>query len=105
MKKIEEKKFDVVKVSHHGSIKNTSNELAEIICSERYLISSNGIKHNHPDPQTLIKLLAANKNFKKQLYFNYRTENSSVFEKNELQKKYNYEIIYGSDEEYLVIEL
>ncbi|MGH0830069.1 MBL fold metallo-hydrolase [Bacillus pretiosus] len=101
---IGEDNFDLVKVSHHGSLKNTTNELAGILCSTRYLFSANGVK-KHPNPQTIIKLLAANSKFKKQLYFNYKTETSRVFEKNELQEKYNYEIINGNGEEPLLIEL
>jgi beta-lactamase superfamily II metal-dependent hydrolase len=105
LREIGEDNFDLVKVSHHGSLKNTPNELAEILCSTRYLFSTNGVKHHHPDSQTIIKLLAANSKFKKQLYFNYKTETSSIFEKNELQEKYNYEIINGNVEEPLVIQL
>lgn len=37
LKKLGEEKFDLVKVSHHGSLKNTSNELAKILCSNNYL--------------------------------------------------------------------
>lgn len=104
LKGIDEINFDFVKVSHHGSVKNISNELIEILCSTRYLFSTNGVKHNHPDSETIIKLLAANSKFKKKLYFNYNTETSSKFENKELQDKYNYEIVSVNDEKPLVIE-
>lgn len=97
--------FDVVKVAHHGSFKNITNELAKILISTKYLFSTNGVKHHHPDPQTIIKLLAANSHSKKQLYFNYKTQISSIFVNRELQEKYNYEIFEGNGGEPLVIEL
>jgi len=36
--------FDLVKVSHHGSFKNTTSELAKFLTSTRYLFSTNGSK-------------------------------------------------------------
>lgn len=41
--------FDAIKVSHHGSRRNTSPRLLELIDSPVYLISSDGRKHDHPD--------------------------------------------------------
>lgn len=102
---IGEDNFDLVKVAHHGSLKNTTKELAEILSSTKYLFSTNGVKHLHPDAQTIIKLLASNSKSKKRIYFNYKTETSSLFESEELQDKYNYEIVDGNGEEPLVIEL
>ncbi|MDA1762336.1 MBL fold metallo-hydrolase [Bacillus cereus] len=101
---MDEDDFDLVKISHHGSLKNTSNKLAEILGSTRYLFSTNGLKHHHPDAQSIIKLLAANSKFKKRLYFNYKTKTSSIFEKEELQEKYNYEIIIDDGEKPIVID-
>lgn len=102
---IGEVSFDLVKVAHHGSFKNTTNELAGILKSTKYLFSTNGAKHHHPDAHTIIKLLAANSEYEKQLYFNYKTEISSIFVNSGLQEKYNYELVEGNGEEPLVIEL
>ncbi|PEY50977.1 MBL fold metallo-hydrolase [Bacillus cereus] len=98
-------KFDVVKISHHGSIKNTNSELAKLLNSKRYLFSSNGHKYGHPDPGTIIKLLFANPQSEKYLYFNYETKTSKLFESKDLQKKYNYKAITGKEKEPIVIEL
>ncbi|MFC4409651.1 MBL fold metallo-hydrolase [Chungangia koreensis] len=105
LREIGEENFDLVKVSHHGSLKNTNYELASNLQSTKYLFSTNGFKHLHPDPQTIIKLLAANPMCEKQLYFNYKTETSNIFESTELQNKYNYKIITGNGEMPIVIEL
>ncbi|AYV69163.1 hypothetical protein C2I06_21225 [Niallia circulans] len=105
LREIGQESFDLVKVSHHGSFKNTTSELALKLQSPKYLFSTNGFKHQHPDPQTIMKLLAANPNCEKQLYFNYKTETFNLFKREELQNKYNYKLIAGNGEEPLVIEL
>ncbi|WP_416731779.1 MBL fold metallo-hydrolase [Fictibacillus sp. JL2B1089] len=105
LKEIGEVSFDLVKIAHHGSYKNTTNELVEMLNSTKYIFSTNGAKHHHPDAPTIIKLLAANSTCNKQLYFNYKTKISSMFVNNSLQEKYNYEIVEGNGEEPLVIEL
>ncbi|MGG0747254.1 MBL fold metallo-hydrolase [Priestia megaterium] len=105
LNKMGERNFNLVKVPHHGSMKNTTNELARNLLSNRYLFSTNGYRHQHPDPQTIIKLLFSNQQCEKQLYFNYKTKTSSIFESKELQDRYNYQIITGNGEEPLVIEI
>ncbi|WP_459211986.1 ComEC/Rec2 family competence protein [Aquimarina rhabdastrellae] len=62
-------KVDFVKLSHHGSQKNTSIELLKLIETEKYIISTNGDLHNHPDKLTLARIIQNNS--KAKLYFNY----------------------------------
>lgn len=50
-------KFDLVKVSHHGSNKNISNRLLEIIECDKFLISTDGTHHKHPDLATIAKII------------------------------------------------
>ena len=52
-------KVDIVKISHHGSRNNTSDELLEIIESDKYLISTDGKKYNHPDKETLSRIIVS----------------------------------------------
>lgn len=40
--------FDAIKISHHGSKGNTSPDLLEIIDSDNFFISTNGMKFKHP---------------------------------------------------------
>ncbi len=42
---------DAVKVSHHGSKGNTSDELMSLIESPRFLFSTNGAQFGHPDQE------------------------------------------------------
>lgn len=48
-------KFDMVKLPHHGSARNLSEEWAECIQSSRFLISADG--SGHPAKHTIAKLL------------------------------------------------
>lgn len=81
--------FDVIKVSHHGSQKNTSNELLEIINSKKYVFSTNGKGHNHPDNETIARIITKETEYTKELYFTYPLEAVKKFKNEELQEKYN----------------
>ncbi len=49
---------DVVKISHHGSRRNTSDELLQIIKSNHFIISANANKkHFHPNKETLCRII------------------------------------------------
>ena len=65
--------FDAIKVSHHGSLHNTSVELLSIADSPCFVISSDGRRHGHPDFEVLAEIVDRPAPFKRQLYFNYET--------------------------------
>ncbi|WP_066223720.1 ComEC/Rec2 family competence protein [Formosa haliotis] len=50
---------DFVKVSHHGSLNNTSQDLLSLIKSNNYIISTNGgtSKHKHPSRETIARIV------------------------------------------------
>ena len=69
-------KVDFVKMPHHGSKDNISNELLDLIECNNYIISTNGGNGNscHPDRETLGNILYHNKrDWTKcvNIYFNY----------------------------------
>ncbi|QRQ11509.1 AVAST type 1 anti-phage system MBL fold metallo-hydrolase Avs1a [Acinetobacter pittii] len=72
--------FDAIKISHHGSYRNTSPELLELIDSPIYFISSNGSKHGHPDIEPLIAIIDRPSEFSRTLYFNYSTATSRMLQ-------------------------
>ncbi len=68
---------DFVKVAHHGSKHNTSNELLDIIKCNHYLISTNGKIFRHPDRDSIAHILChpnRDRNEKVHLYFNCAVE-------------------------------
>ncbi|GKZ02646.1 MBL fold hydrolase [Paraclostridium bifermentans] len=64
--------FELVKISHHGSKFNTSSTMFDYIKSRRYLISTNGNLHRHPDLETIYKIIFKQNNHK-DIYFNYKS--------------------------------
>lgn len=47
--------FDVVKLSHHGSARNISEDWPKVLWGERYILCADG--RRHPSKQTIAKLL------------------------------------------------
>ncbi|ELE9247009.1 hypothetical protein RM352_003427 [Enterobacter kobei] len=79
---IEKLKIDVVKISHHGSKHNTTSELLSLINCNRFIISTDGSRpYNHPDIETIIKIIinAINDGFSK-IYFYFNYQFASEFE-------------------------
>lgn len=66
-------KVDFVKLSHHGSSANINQDFLDIIETNKYVISTNGKSHNHPDIEALSLLVvdAKLKDKKIELCFNY----------------------------------
>ena len=69
-------KVDFVKVAHHGSRNNISNELLDMIDCNNYLISTNGGEAQtcHPDREALANILCHEERGDSpvHLYFNYK---------------------------------
>lgn len=95
--------FDAIKLSHHGSIKNNFKLIENIKCN-RYLISTDGTKHRHPNQEIIAKILKCNKD-KKTIYFNYPLEICSTINKHILKEKYNYSLVVGDGNSSLIIEV
>ena len=60
---------DLIKLSHHGSKKNNPIEIFKIVDTKKYIISTNGDTHNHPDKATIARIVSTNS--KAKIYFNY----------------------------------
>lgn len=98
-------KFDLIKVAHHGSKNNTSIELLNYIDSENYIFSTNGLSHNHPDPETIARIINRKVEFTRKLYFNYVLDSIVPFKDKDLMRKYNYQIIESSNNDSLELNL
>lgn len=62
-------KVELFKLSHHGSQKNTSTELLDLIDTSNYIVSTNGDLHNHPDKATIARIVESSPSAR--IYFNY----------------------------------
>lgn len=75
-------KLDFVKISHHGSKHNTSQDFLSMIETQAFIISTNGLGHLHPDRVTIARILHHHPNAK--IYFNYENNIKSTFSSSEI---------------------
>jgi len=97
----EEKKLEVefVKISHHGSCKNTTKELLEVIDTSNYIISTSSEFHSHPDKRTLARIIDVNP--KATIYFNYDEVRKEIFSKKDFE---DFENFYAKNTSEYIIE-
>jgi hypothetical protein len=87
--------LDAFKVSHHGSARNTSRELLELVSCDKYLISTNGSHHGHPDKSALARIVQFGGK-EKEFIFNYETPEPSFWKT--WQDAYKYRTRYPAPE-------
>ncbi|MFT4847694.1 MAG: hypothetical protein ACI8ZO_000285 [Flavobacteriales bacterium] len=97
--------FDLIKISHHGSQNNTSLELLKMITSKKYIFSTNGRTHNHPDKETIARIVYEKTTYAKELFFTYPLASIDAFKDDVLKQKYNYQITEMNGSEPIKIEL
>ena len=86
-------RVDALKLSHHGSKKNTSKDLLALISCKRFLFSTNGVKHDHPNLQCVARIVVARRPGV-ELYFNYETKFNDPWKARTLQREYRYTAHY-----------
>ncbi len=98
-------RLDAFKVCHHGSMRNVSPALQGKLAAARCLISTNGVKHEHPHREGVARLIHYGEPGGR-LTFNYRTEQTRVWDDPLLRKKHGYAIELPEEgEEGAVVEL
>lgn len=73
-------KVDAVKMSHHGSRHNISEDLMKLIDAKHFLISTNGSIHKHPD-KAAIEAVIQGSTRKPVLWFNYSSKQTAAWAK------------------------
>lgn len=97
--------FDLVKISHHGSDKNTSLELLKLIDCSKFIISTDGKKHGHPALSTFAKIIHESCGRPLEVYCNYQTNNSKLMEKLIESCDFQCSFIYPESDQNLIIKL
>lgn len=87
-------RLDLFKLCHHGSKGNLSPELVTLIDCTRFAISTDGTRHNHPDPQSIARLLVADPERPKVFYFNTRQPNALRWDTPALREQWNYTCVF-----------
>lgn len=96
---------DLFKVPHHGSHGNCTRELVERLDCRRHVISTDGSRHGHPDPQAIARLLKYGPPGRKELHCNYRTARTTPWNDDALQALHNYDIFFPADSDVLEIDI
>jgi len=86
---------DVLKVPHHGSVRNSTEDFFDKITADTYIISADG-RHHNPDFETLAWIVTcANKQERKvQLICTNETDSSKKLLKQYKQSEYGYRLEY-----------
>ena len=104
-RRVETLPVDLLKVSHHGGRKNTSNELLQGIACKRFLFSTDGSSFNHPHDESVGRAIMAG-GTGSTLYFNYRSDVNERWDTFRLKREYGYEAVYPEPgTEGLVVEV
>ena len=84
--------LDMFKVPHHGSKANINKNLISKVKCSRYLFSTNGTTHGHPNAEAIARVLKHGKhgNFPTELVFNYKTLYNRIWDNQGLKDTYNY---------------
>jgi hypothetical protein len=86
---------DAFKLPHHGSRKNLDPELLEVVDTSRYLFSTNGSQYRHPDKQTVARIVSRQRTC--ELWFNYRSDFTRVWDDDELREEWRYQSVFPQD--------
>jgi beta-lactamase superfamily II metal-dependent hydrolase len=88
----------IFKLAHHGSKYNLSKELLGCVDCQRYLVSTNGTRHHHPDPEAIARVLMFGGE-SPELIFNYRREEQRRWDDDRLRRQYSYTTVYPTGDE------
>lgn len=90
-------RLDCLKVSHHGSKANSSPSLLRILDCRRFAFSTDGSRHDHPDRETIARILKNDPERAKTLIFNFRQPNTECWDDADLMRRWRYECVFPPD--------
>ena len=99
----EPQRFGIVKVSHHGSKRNTSPDLLSHLQADHFVVSTSGALHAHPDIETLLWIASTQKGAC--LHFNYPTPRAKAISSLGLREKFGHSVHIGEENSVLRLEI
>jgi beta-lactamase superfamily II metal-dependent hydrolase len=85
-------KIDAVKLSHHGSRGNVTNDLLKAVRADHYIISTNGAMFNHPDDEAIARVILHG-GPKPTLWFNYGNDRNRRWDDEDLRRQHDYVVV------------
>jgi hypothetical protein len=95
---------DALKLSHHGSKKNTDGDLIERLRCSRYLVSTNGRIYGHPNNAALARVVVHGGD-EPTLCFNYRTARTQPWDEKSLRARFGYQTAFTDEGSALEVDL
>jgi hypothetical protein len=96
-RKLDRLPIDACKLSHHGSKGNTSKELLSLLDCRRFLVSTSGVKHDHPDQECIARILVQKRSVPVHLHFNYESDFNRMWKPDQVQKDHRYVAHFPAD--------
>jgi beta-lactamase superfamily II metal-dependent hydrolase len=81
------------KLAHHGSKKSNLDQLMQKISTANMLISSDGSRYKHPDPECIARLITYN-GPGLSFHFNYCSKRNETWKDVSLQRKHSFKAFY-----------
>lgn len=86
-------KLNAWKLAHHGSKGSTLDKLMKKIQCKKIMVSTDGSRYQHPDPECIAKCILHN-GPGVSFYFNYASEYNEKWADAELQSKHKFKSVY-----------
>ncbi len=94
--------LDAVKLSHHGSARNLSEEFVAAVRTPRWLFSTDGNRFQHPDAIAVARVLTASA-APRTLCFNVPSPYNGAWSSQEWCDRFGYDTCYGTAEDGLAL--
>jgi beta-lactamase superfamily II metal-dependent hydrolase len=85
-------KLDAIKLSHHGSRGNVTNDLLKAVQADHYIVSTNGAIFNHPDDEAIARVIVHGGNSPR-LWFNFDNDRSRRWADPALRSLHGYDTV------------
>jgi hypothetical protein len=102
-----EARFQVnaVKLSHHGSRRNTSLSLVSSLSAPNWIVSSDGTGGTkHPNREAIARILVKNPE-RSTLVFNYKTRFNELWDNANLKRDHSYDAVFGDGAKPVLVRL
>lgn len=94
---------DALKLSHHGSRANVTQELLKAVQARHYIVSTNNSYFKHPSDEAVARVITAGG--KPTLWFNYDTPRNRAWAEEALVQRYGHQVQLAQDNAGIWLEL
>lgn len=96
--------LDAFKLAHHGSERNITCSLLNLLECDNYLISTNGDYFGHPDDEAIARVIRHG-GPRVRLHFNYPQPRSRFWDDPEIREREKFQVVYPDDGNGLKVDL